>query len=455
VAYESSLHDTDQIVPATLEMPLSNLPSIEFGAIRAEEAQTPSIPFNDLVATPTSAWSSQGESDEFDTETFARPAGEDDAVADVPHELIESDPYGQIEAPAPAAEMSGYDHPDDELGGGYYGLRLSATSFGPTPDEIAAADAARASDFDPEGIPTGDSLPTGDFDQLQQPAAEANSSEADDPKLQELRRQLSDLFGVPSERRTARTVDLREIAESQPVEMAGEEEPEPVAPPQPAAPAPVEAPVAAAADPSDPVSTWMAYLQQRSQEQPNTAPRAASVTPAPAPAPVVPPPPPPRPVAPAPVASVPQPAAPTAVRVNKSAVREEITMLRNVANLHSRNILARRASHQRARYAWVLWGTALVVLCFGGLTVLKQGPGPLRMFGWMMFAGAAAALGGCVHAFRNLTNRGDAADDTAEDVAALDEVEVVAEPEVMTAEMEERLRAVMEETAEEPVSVRR
>jgi hypothetical protein len=141
------------------------------------------------------------------------------------------------------------------------------------------------------------------------------------------------------------------------------------------------------------------------------------------------------------------------IRVDKTAVREEITLLRDVANRHSRNVLARRASHQRARFAWVLWGTSLVILCFTGLYAVQHGSGLIRMVGWLLFACAAMALAGCVHGFRGLTGRPERAPDEADDsdVTTAEDFDRTTAPDLMTAEMEERLRTVMEESPAAPV----
>ncbi|MBL8851895.1 MAG: hypothetical protein JNG89_19640 [Planctomycetaceae bacterium] len=403
-------------------------------ALGTDDVPSPSVPFNEMVATPTSDWRNQADGEpvsDFDTEPFARPAVDIDAG----EATEESAPQWQIADSVPDDGMSGYDAPEDELGG-YHQLRLSATSFAPTPDEIAAAEAQ------PDSDPGNDTINFG-----LSPAAHHHSTEPEDNKLQELRRQLSDLFGVSPDR-PARTLDVPADEFEQP--ELGRNEPEVTAPePEPVARTP-EPETPAASDPSDPVNTWLAYLKQRSEGQ-SSAPKAAAapiipVMAAPvAPKPVAPPP------LPVPAAAVASPQA-AAVRVNKTAVREEITLLRNVANLHSRNILARRASHQRARFAWVLWGTALVVLCFGGLAALRQGPGLMRTVSMVLFAGAAVALGGCVHAFRSLNNRGEGADEDEDGVVVAEDFERTMAPELMTTEMEARLRSVMDEAPEVPVA---
>jgi len=409
-------------------------------AFGVEEAPTPSVPFNELIATPTSQWGDLPEVEAepgFDTEPFARPVLDIDSGDVAENGTEESTPQWQIAESDPAAEMSGYDMADDELGGGYHQVRLSATSFAPTPDEIAAAEAESSLEMGSD---------TANFAPDQAMAGYQQSPEPDDAKLQELRRQLSDLFGVSAERSTARLDSPADDIE-QPEAYAAEDdvqEPEPVAPAPVAQVAEPEAP--AAGDPSDPVNTWLAYLKQRSQD-PSSPPKAVG---APDPAVIAPQPVAPKPVnpAPAPVPAAPVISAQVANRMNKTAVREEITLLRNVANLHSRNVLARRALHQRARFAWVLWGTALVVLCFGGLAALRQGPGLMRTVSMVLFAGAAVALGGSVHAFRSLNNRGEGAEDEEERPTTAEDFDRTLAPELMTAEMEARLQAVMNESPE-------
>jgi hypothetical protein len=143
---------------------------------------------------------------------------------------------------------------------------------------------------------------------------------------------------------------------------------------------------------------------------------------------------------------------PSPVRVNKSAVREEITLLRDVANRHSRNVLARRALNQRARFTWVLWGTALVVLCFSGLWGVRHDAGGIRTLGWALLGGAAIALACCVYGFRNLSRRPGEMTDSDELDGTADDLEATTAPELMTPEMEQRLRAVLEEARNVPQS---
>ena len=134
-------------------------------------------------------------------------------------------------------------------------------------------------------------------------------------------------------------------------------------------------------------------------------------------------------------------------KVDKTAVREEISMLRDVANQYSRRIFEQRAMHRRARSSWVIWGTIMVLLSFAGLALVKQSAGLLHMLGWGLFAGAAIALGGCIQGFRNLSARPEADSwDVDESDSAATDLEQTLAPELMSPEMEAKLRSVLEES---------
>lgn len=392
--------------------------------------------------------------DGFGTEPYTSPHGMAEApAAELPCEL----PADQAE---PMPTMYGYGDEHEELAAGYQGLRLSQSSEpSPLDEEMSFG-----------------SLPADTTDEFRaEPAMEA-AEDGEDPKLQELRRQLSDLFGVPADRpRSPAPEDfidepvMEDIADE--VAAFGPSDPAPTIDLQPgmlgmgampAAPslpppqvtAPTEAPPGPA---SDPVHSWLEYLKQRALEKPGTpsspaiAMASSYVTPSPAPvaAPV-------KPASnPAPVTSVARQAAPPPpVRVNKSAMREEISMLRDVANQHSRNVLARRALNQRARITWLLWGTALVVMCFSGLWGVRHDAGGMRLLGWGLLGGAGVALGCCVYGLHALNRRAanQTADDEADELATVEDLEATAVPELMTPAMEQRLREVLEEARNVPAA---
>lgn len=342
-------------------------------------------------------------------------------------------------------QYAAYEPIDDDLGGSFSGLRLSQ-QVEPVADSYDAPHEL-TEPLESEPIETMNLVePAG--------ATRTPQSSDEDERLTALRRQLSEMFGVPADRprppaEPDRTVDFAQ----EPLVETSTETFAPAAPePEPEPPA-AAIPEVAAEQPNDPVSSWLAYVKQRSLEQ--AAP--ARPAPTPAPRPVVPPPPPaaaPAVRAPAPVAAAPRSTVATSLssvmRVDKTAVREEISLLRDVANQHSRKILERRALHQRARFAWVLWGTALVVLCVAGLSAVQHASNVIRTAGWALFGGAAIALAGCVRGFQNLSGRSDNVLDDDDD-AIVEDLERTVAPDLMTAEMEQTLRAVMEEESRSTV----
>jgi hypothetical protein len=93
-----------------------------------------------------------------------------------------------------------------------------------------------------------------------------------------------------------------------------------------------------------------------------------------------------------------------AARVNKSAVRQEISSLRAVANTYARAIVARQTSEKRARIVWLISAGCMVPLFSGGTYLLtSMPPGVLRWLGWLLLTGGAAAFSVCLNSFNRLS----------------------------------------------------
>jgi hypothetical protein len=93
-----------------------------------------------------------------------------------------------------------------------------------------------------------------------------------------------------------------------------------------------------------------------------------------------------------------------ASRVNKSAVRQEISSLREVANTHARAIVARQTTEKRARIVWLVSAACMVPLFSGGTYLLtSMPPGLLRWLGWVLLTGGAAAFSVCLNSFNRLS----------------------------------------------------
>jgi hypothetical protein len=271
-----------------------------------------------------------------------------------------------------------------------------------------------------------------------------------DPRVAALREQLSNLFGVSLDSQSAMPVDPQ--TESG-LEDSFSAEPEPaqdetaVTDAVPSSIVPSVGPVeeAAPSDESDPVRSWLAYLKNRNAPAAAAAepvqPSATPETPGRAA------------VSTAPGAEIPpiKSSAPL-IRQNKSAVRLEISHLRDVANRHTRGVLAVKASEQKARLLWFMSGAGMVVLCFVSMALLKS-PFPLiRWCGWAFLCGAAVSLGVCVNSFQKLKSVADQEDPEGA-VPATDRPahEATAGPaaELMTPEMEARLEALMDSSRTE------
>jgi hypothetical protein len=93
-----------------------------------------------------------------------------------------------------------------------------------------------------------------------------------------------------------------------------------------------------------------------------------------------------------------------AARVNKSAVRQEISSLREVANNYARAIVARQTTEKRARIVWLVSAGCMVPLFSGGTYLLtSMPPGALRWLGWLLLTGGAGAFSICLNSFNRLS----------------------------------------------------
>jgi hypothetical protein len=272
-----------------------------------------------------------------------------------------------------------------------------------------------------------------------------------DPRVAALREQLSNLFGVSLERPdTPAGAQSESGPESAFAPEPADAQDEPaIIETEPAVVAPAEVPVEETppSDEADPVRSWLAYLQNRNAPSAPAAPIPVSTEPAPAA------------VAAAPVVEAPpvKPSAPL-IRQNKSAVRLEISHLRDVANRHTRGVLAVKASEQKARLWWFLSGAGMVVLCFVSMALLKSPVTLVRWCGWAFLCGAAVNLAICVNAFQRLKSSKDQEttdDETAPPVEqTAPEAASAPTSDLMSPEMEARLEALMDSPpAEQPREV--
>ena len=447
------------------DLPLATQ-TIDFGAVAAAVAELR----QDAGASISTPWNAEQDADESDppqvgdTQQFSVPESEPVEVSEQLREPSTQDWTPEPGAPAaPADDEQGYyDSPDDEMG---YGVRLSRSC---EPADAVDAPVSETGDYSP-GIDA--------YDDAEHEFTGSQPENQDDENVLALRRELSDLFGVPADKAAppsdepeelmSQTCDFGEVPSPTANEPLNSPEAPPteslsqtsdfaeiaasiteaplVAPKAPSAeplgrtcdyeeiaPTLAEAPFGAAeaevsnvntdppatpAEDVDPVRSWQEYLKQRALEgadhaaaaPPPVLPAVTSSTPVPppdAPATSSAPATPANPAGPAKV-SVAARTAPAAIaQVDKSAVREEISRLRSLANQHSRNVLAERALHQRARFAWVAWGTTLVVLCLVGLFAIQHDAASVRSMGWLLFSGAGVALIGCVYGFRGLPDSG-------------------------------------------------
>lgn len=394
-------------------------------------------------------------------------------------------------AAADHAESGAY--VDDEFVVGSENRPASSEGYGAADETYALQDEVyelegtsddRASQYDDEGSYVGgwtqdDELPydNSEVSAVQDASAaleESGSPLGIDPRVAELRAQLSNLFGVslsasrppepplddageppPFVDETEYAQADEAVAEEAITEQRGPEQ-------RPAerfdfesesAPAPADqaadamAPAPSDAD-SDPVRSWLEYLKNRNAPAPSASTEAkpAAVSLPAAAAPVSKPQAPPVQVSA--TKSVPM------VRQNKSAVRLEISHLRDVANRHTRGVLAVKASEQKARLWWFLSGASMVVLCFISMALLKSGTPIVRWIGWAFLCGAAVNLAVCVNSFQRLKTRADADEEgeSAETSARTERAGDVAASDLLTPEMEARLESILQ-TDDEPTPV--
>jgi hypothetical protein len=121
--------------------------------------------------------------------------------------------------------------------------------------------------------------------------------------------------------------------------------------------------------------------------------------------------------------------------LNKTAMRLELSSLREVANRHARAAVAQHASRQQAQRQWIAAMAAMIVLCLLGTWMLNGGfAGALRNAGWGLIAAGAGALVICVRAYWKLRAEGD------------DDFEFDAAPQQMAATEREPVTRIVEDT---------
>lgn len=99
---------------------------------------------------------------------------------------------------------------------------------------------------------------------------------------------------------------------------------------------------------------------------------------------------------------------PVVKRLDKSAMRRELSSLRAVANLHARASMAEHSTRKRARQTWFMSAGLMVVLNFAAMGLLAGGPeGILRVIGWGLMLAAAVTLAVCLHSFREMVGGSD------------------------------------------------
>ena len=95
----------------------------------------------------------------------------------------------------------------------------------------------------------------------------------------------------------------------------------------------------------------------------------------------------------------------TGSRVDKSAMREEITSLRDLANQHARGILAKHEKKNKIRDRLFLSGILTGVLCVAGMSLMASAVnGTGQWVGWGMLACGAVVFAMCLYTFQRLTD---------------------------------------------------
>lgn len=295
-----------------------------------------------------------------------------------------------------------------------------------------------------------------------------------DPRVAELRAQLSNMFGIPSIPRSADALPesepVPEVSDSGEPDEAGVAEPgyEPTgamdfaehltgAPEseEPPIPEQIEPTVAevtepAAAPDNDPVRSWLEYLKNRNAPAPAAEPAAAKPSAAPSPSVTA-----TAPVEPQAFAA-PVPVMPSApqFRQNKSAVRLEISQLRDLANRHTRGVLAVRASEQKARLWWFLSGAGMVVLCFVSMWLVGQTTPFLKWLGWGALSAAAINLAICINSFGRLRSQAERESEEPDVEGDAEHTRGTEEGDLLTPEMEARLDSILHSEEPEPAEAR-
>jgi hypothetical protein len=280
-----------------------------------------------------------------------------------------------------------------------------------TPDSVPVA-AALEHDLAASAA-MGADAPEADGSAKQEPSEENAHATAgeepatDDPRVSELRQRLSSLFGIPvSDRAAHETPAGHEPAtiESPPPGASTIHEPEPL-PAEDATLArlaELRSIVARATTPAG-AETPPALTDRPAASRSEAAPQAATLTPgggdvtasAPAGAPSV-------------SAAAAMAAGRSSAGLDKTAMRLELSSLREVANRHARAAVAQHASRQQAQRQWIAAMAAMIVLCLLGTWMLNGGfAGVLRNAGWGLIAAGAGALVICVRAYWKLRAEGD------------------------------------------------
>lgn len=215
----------------------------------------------------------------------------------------------------------------------------------------------------------------------------------EEPRVLELRRQLTELFGVPADYQPPPAGDPQDLSAEGEVAMDGVESTTPAGDAAPSR--------GIGADVVDLLDTWRARLNAELQADGGGSPAASASEPLPddvtADAFVLTPLTPETRLARSAAFELPP-------RVDKSAVRQEISSLRAVANSHARAVVARLSMETRARHVWLISGTCMVPLFSGGTYLLStMPPGPMRWLGWLMLTGGAAAFSVCLNSFNRLS----------------------------------------------------
>jgi len=90
-------------------------------------------------------------------------------------------------------------------------------------------------------------------------------------------------------------------------------------------------------------------------------------------------------------------------RIDRDAVREELSSLRAVANEYARATFAQQSIERQARKSWMTSANCMAGLTVAGaLTVSFADYSLLRSFGWLLLGGSVASFGFCLHYFKQI-----------------------------------------------------